>query len=832
MTGRRDRTARWIRLVVAFVVGVAATVGAREASAADPELATILPRGGTRGTEVAVEFHGERLFDAEEVLFYSPGLEAAALEIVNGKTVRASLKILADCRLGEHSMRLRTRSGITDFRTFWVGPHPEVAEVEPNHDFSAPQPIELGVTVVGVITREDVDSFVFAAKPGTRISVEVEGLRLGGSLFDPAITVLDERRFAVASCDDAPLFLQDPVVSFVVPTPDDEARREEPVRYVLQIRDGAFQGGADAHYRMHVGTFAQPRAVFPAGGKRGTTQKVRFLGDSLGPIERDVELPPEPERGQRSFGLWVEGDGAGHVSPLPFRLSDLDGVSETEPNGDRRQPNAVDAELPVALDGIIAEENDHDWYRLKVKKGVNYEFTTLARRLGSPLDAVTTLHESSGKYLAGNDDSGHPDSYFTWSAPEDGEVLLRVRDHLDQGGATWVYRIEVGPAEPRLTVTIPQSRRYFQDRQAIAVPRGNRFAVLFRATRENLGGPLRFEANDLGTGLVWHADDMPGNQNEVPVVFEASADAPIAGRTRPVALQHTERETIRGDYLQSADFVRAAPNNSIYYQGWVDEMAIAVTEAVPYSIEFVRPKAVVARRGFVDLEVRVRRDEGFAEPVRIQFPYRPPGTGATREVTVPGDQTSGTIRVNADGRAEQRTWSVVAIARANVRGNAWVSTPLLPLEVIAAPIETRLGLTTTERGQVAELVLDLETVTPLEGEASARIYGLPAHCSADPVTFASGTASIRFAIQTSEQSRVGRHKSLLVRFEVPSASGPIVFDAPGRATLRIDPPRAVAKAEPAPEKKAPEPKDEPAKPMSRLEKLRREFERKQKGGDE
>lgn len=814
-------------------VWIAAAIGTRAVHAADPGLSTILPRGGPRGTEVTVEFHGDRLFDAEEVLFYSPGLEATALEIVNGKTVRATLKVLPHCRLGEHSMRLRTRSGITDFRTFWVGPHPEVAEIEPNPDFSAPQPIELGVTVVGVITREDVDSFVFSAKPGTRISIEVEGLRLGGSLFDPAITVLDERRFVVASCDDAPLFLQDPVLSFVVPQPEEEARRDEAVRFVLQIRDSAFQGGADAHYRMHVGTFAQPRAVFPAGGKPGTTQRVRFLGDPLGPIEREVELPVHPERGHVRYGLWVEGEGAGHVSPMRFRLSDLDGVIETEPNGDRREPNPVGMELPVALDGIIAQENDHDWYRLKVKKGVNYEFTTLARRLGSPLDAVTTLHEVSGKYLAGNDDSGHPDSYFTWRAPEDGEVLLRVRDHLGRGGETWVYRIEVGPAEPRLMVTIPQSRRYFQDRQAIAVPRGNRFATLFRATRQNFGGPLRFEAGDLGAGLAWHADEMPGNQNEVPVVFEASADAPIGGATRPVSMQHTERESIRGDYLQSADFVRAAPNNSIYYRGWVDEMAVAVTEAVPYSIEFVQPKGVVARRGFVDLEVRVHRDEGFLEPVRVQFPYRPPGIGATREVTVPGDRTSGRVRVNANGGAEQRTWSVVAIARANVRGNAWVSTPLLPLEVIAAPIETRLGLTTTERGQVAELVLDLETVTPFEGEATARIHGLPAHCTAEPVTFPSGTASIRFSIQTSDQSRVGRHKSLLVRFEVPSASGPIVFDAPGRATLRIDPPRVVAEATPAAPKqeKAPE-KEKPAKPLSRLEKLRREFERKQKGGDE
>src|SRR5690348_4757559 len=69
--------------------------------ATSPELGNILPTGGQRGTELEVSFLGDRLQDAEEILWYEPGIQVANLTAVTNQTVRARLKIAPDCPLGE-----------------------------------------------------------------------------------------------------------------------------------------------------------------------------------------------------------------------------------------------------------------------------------------------------------------------------------------------------------------------------------------------------------------------------------------------------------------------------------------------------------------------------------------------------------------------------------------------------------------------------------------------------------------------------------------------------------------------------------------------------------
>ena len=51
--------------------------------------------------------------------------------------------------------------------------------------------------------NEDVDYYVVEAKKGERITAEVEGIRLGLTLFDPYVAILDAKRFELASSDDA-----------------------------------------------------------------------------------------------------------------------------------------------------------------------------------------------------------------------------------------------------------------------------------------------------------------------------------------------------------------------------------------------------------------------------------------------------------------------------------------------------------------------------------------------------------------------------------------------------------------------------------------------------
>ncbi len=111
------------------MAGVAAVlVAAAGASAATPNLVQVTPRGAQRGTEVDVIFRGQRLADAQEVFVYDPGVTVTGVEVVNPQQVKAHVKVAADARLGEYRMRLRTASGISELRNFYVGPYPVVME--------------------------------------------------------------------------------------------------------------------------------------------------------------------------------------------------------------------------------------------------------------------------------------------------------------------------------------------------------------------------------------------------------------------------------------------------------------------------------------------------------------------------------------------------------------------------------------------------------------------------------------------------------------------------------------------------------------------------------
>ncbi len=139
-----------------------------ESLAASPSLGIIQPRGAQRGTEAILTFQGARLADVQEILIYYPGITVKKLEPVNDATLKVTVVIAPDCRLGEHAFRVRTATGVSDLRTFWVGALPVVEEIEPNSEFDKAQPIPLNCTVHGVIQNEDVDYFVVECKKGQR----------------------------------------------------------------------------------------------------------------------------------------------------------------------------------------------------------------------------------------------------------------------------------------------------------------------------------------------------------------------------------------------------------------------------------------------------------------------------------------------------------------------------------------------------------------------------------------------------------------------------------------------------------------------------------------
>ena len=267
----------------------------------------ITPRGVQRGHEHVLSFRGSRLADAKEILFYDAGFQVLKMEPEGANQVNVTVRVAPDCRLGEHVAQVRTASGISDYRTIYVGHLPALPEKEPNQPES-PQQIGLNHTVVGVIGSEDVDCYAVDLKQGQRLAVEVEGIRLGTALLDVSTIIFGPDGERIVETDDTPLVGLDAASSIVA---------ESDGTHVVLVRDSSYAGGGSYYYRAHIGTFPRPLSVYPAGGKLGSEVSVRFIGDAAGPFSNTFTLPKEASP---SFGIFANDDGGLAPSANPFRL--------------------------------------------------------------------------------------------------------------------------------------------------------------------------------------------------------------------------------------------------------------------------------------------------------------------------------------------------------------------------------------------------------------------------------------------------------------------------------------------------------------------------------
>ena len=789
---------------------------------ASPSLTGVRPLGGQRGTEVVVDLTGARLGDAQEVFFYQSGISTTKIQVVADNHVKATFKIQGDAPLGLHDIRLRTATGVSELRTFSVGALKEVAEVEPNDDFSRPQKVEFGTVVNGVARSEDVDYYAFEAKKGDRITAEVEGARLGIALFDPYVAIMDSKRFELASSDDAALIWQDAFASVVAPSDG---------TYLVQVRESAYAGTDACLYRVHIGNYPRPTATVPAGGKFGEAVDVRLIGDVLGEKTTKVTLPAEQKR---DFGIVATDDMGTAPYPNSFRLSPFGNAIEAEPNDD--QGTATKFEAPMALNGVIGKPEDVDHFVFAAKKGENYNVRVYARRLRSPLDSVLYIAKKGGGALAGDDDgTSSPDSTLKFAVPEDGEYVISIVDQLKKGGPDYFYRIEVAPDIPLISMSATEeSLQRGVPASIVSVPRGNRQAILINARRQATGGALRVGFEGLPAGATLQADEMAANQPTMPVVVEAKLDAPVAGSlVRVVGTPTDPKVQVPSEFRQNAELV-LGQNNIPYWTRSVDRLAVAVTEEAPYSIEVVEPKVPLVRGGSMALRVVAKRKPGFTAAIAVALPWNPPGVSSSGGIAIPEKADEASIPINADGGAEIRTWKVVVNGTAATdKGPMLVSSQLANLTIAAPFLALAYSPSSVEQGQETDLVVAVTKAVDFPGEAKVTLIGLPNKVTTDVKAITKDSKEVVFRIKTDKASPAGNHQNLFCQVAVVQEGETILHNL-GSGSLRVDvplPPKA-APAAPAPVAAAAPPPVAPAPPaekrLTRLEKLRLEAKERAK----
>jgi hypothetical protein len=750
--------------------------------ATTPRLNSTTPAGAQRGTELDVRLNGSRLEDAQEIVFYGSGIQCTKIE--TNKNISARFTIAPDCRLGEHHFRVRAKGGVSDLRTFWVGALPEFAEKEPNNEIGKSQSVPLNTTVTGAAGGEDVDFYQVVVKSGERLSVEIEAIRLGRALLDSYIAVRDSNGKVLASSDDTALAMQDSALSLVA--------AKEAV-YIIEVRDTSYGGPADTPYRLHIGSFPRPTAVYPAGGKAGEELEVTFVGDAAGELKQKVKLPGEPvER----FGLFAEQGG--HLAPSPnwVRVSPFSNVLENEPNDERDFASGAYIDLPLALNGILNKPGDADWFKFTAKKGQSIEIAVYARRLRTPVDSVLNVYDSKGGNISSNDDGAGSDSTAKFNVPEDGDYFVRVADHLKQGGSDYVYRVEITKSQPAVALNIPQvARNDSQSRQYIAVPRGNRFATVIAARRNNYSGDLTFSIDDLPSGVKMHADTMLGKVDQIPIVFEAASDAASAGKLLELAAQPPGRDgapspsAFRSSFRHEVEMIDG-PNNTSYYQTRADKLYVAVTESAPFKIYLSEPKVPLVQGGSMEIKVNVERKPGFDEPINVKMLWNPPGVGSQSDMTIAKGATAGNYQLNATGNAEPREWKIAMIASATVKGGQLhVASQLTPLEIGEPFVTGKIQTLAASPGDSPKLICKLDHKKSFEGKATLKLMGLPDKITAPEVEITAEDKEAVFELKIDSKCPFGSHKQLFCAGDIKANSQSIPHNIGAGGVLRVVPPK-------------------------------------------
>jgi hypothetical protein len=337
----------------------------------------------------------------------------------------------------------------------------------------------------------------------------------------------------------------------------------------------------------------------------------------------------------------------------------------------------------------------------------------------------------------------------------------------------------------------------------VAVPRGNRMALFFNASRTDCGDPTSLAFEGLPSGVTASsspfAEPAPGGL----VVFEAAADAVPGTTLADVKVRRGEGNTaeVVGGLRQMTDMVYGEPNRTTYRSMLSDRIAVAVVDEAPVSIELLPPAAPVVRRGLANLKVRLTRAAGFDGRVRLELPFKPPGVGSGVVDVKPGE-TEVDFPITVAAEAPVKDWQIALSAllmpeidpkdpkkkvapRAGL--GAWIASRPVTLSVVEPLVELVPEKANAELGSDTKLVFKVTMQPDFKGTAKARLVGLPIHVEApSSLELKPGAESLEFPLKVGANATPGKH-DILCEIDVPMGDAWVVHQSLP-ANLRIDKP--------------------------------------------
>ena len=498
-----------------------------------PTIDRFVPAGAQRGATIDVKFTGKAGDGDLRVIISENDSIAFTL---NEKRDGASVTINESARPGVHWLRFSNADGATQLKPFIVGLIPEVTESEPNGKTSeATSVVSPSVTANGVLAKSgDVDTYAVTLTKGQTLVASMQANEVLGSPMDGVLQIVNARGTVVAQNDDDTS--RDPRITFLVP--------EDGIWYVRTFAFPAapnssihFAGGADYVYRLTLTSGPMIEHVEPA---------MCFANDSETSLTLFGSNIP-------STTISIPADQLELAEPyaLPFRVPriEIPSIVESQLAADKT------LSIPIAVTGRIASISASTFFFNATKGQIGIQ----AQRIGSLLDPVLAVEDSSGKVIKESDDIGgdNHDAEMHLTMPADGQYRVVIRDRFQDFGDRYFYMLRCEETQTSFAATIASSAETLKADKPLEVP-------ITIDRKHGFVEPIDVRVEGLPEGVTFECprSEKDGETSKkVTLKLSGSTTEPFQGAIRIVA------ESTESKRVQSATFATA--DQSLVSEFWL-----------------------------------------------------------------------------------------------------------------------------------------------------------------------------------------------------------------------------------------------------------------------
>lgn len=726
----------YLSIVVALVSTIALAQPPAPIIPPAPQAPTIqlpTPLGARPGEAVEITLTGANLQEPVAVIGV-PAKISFPTDQDNGKDpakVRVRLEVPADAAVGAYPLRLATRYGLSNARTFCIDDLP-VGPTATGANRSKSTPLELPIPCVatGRIDPETSEFFKIVVAPGQRVCFDVLARRLGSAL-DPIIIIHDAktgREIPSLYNDDAPGCQTDARLTHVFP---------EGGEFLVEIRDSTYRGGGDFWYRLRVGDFPLAMTPMPLAIQRGTTASVSFAGSYLNEAASvsvaaasDPSIPAQAvlPRGQSGHAGW----------PVSLLLSPWPELLEQEPNNEPAKAQRVT--VPCGISGRFDTRSDHDAFVFTAKKGERVLIQALTHELLSPADVYFVLKNAQGNQLAASDPASGKGIDFT--APDDGDYVVIV-EHLNfLHGPMEVYRLTLTHPELDFSLTLGTDR--------LDIPQGGTATLPIQTvTRQGVTGPIEVRIVGVAglSGSITIDAQAPLAPNlPIALLPVTHSGEPTTGKAKIEARAKVgDKELVR--YADLSAFVKQRWGNIPFPpREHFTTLDVAVVDA-PFRLaaQYAHPEG--ARGTPLNLTVTAERKEGFAEDITLSVVGLPPNVTAAAQ-PIAKDAGSVTFAVTAAENAPVGDYPLVVVGKGKKDNREFqVSIPAV-LRVAPAPFTLALAESPAaiKPGEKVRVKAVATRKGGFAGPIDLELKNLPAGLTAPKATIAAGANEVEIEL--------------------------------------------------------------------------------------